>query len=255
MDLEGRVTVITGAASGIGRAVAERFAKEGAKVVAADIDDSVNALTDSVGAVAVTADLSREDGVKRIVDVANEAFGQVDLMFSNAGIGTMGGVDTSDEAWMKIWQINVMSHIYAARAVLPQMIERGEGYICSTASAAGLLTQIGSAPYAVTKHAAVALAEWIAITHGHQGIRSSVLCPQAVRTKMTAGGPGVAGVDGMLEPEAVAEDVVEAIREERFLILPHKEVVTYMQRKTSDYDRWIVGMQRLQERMQNPNQD
>jgi len=164
------------------------------------------------------------------------------------GIGTGGGVEVSDDGWQNIWEINVMSHIYAARAVLPKMIERGEGYIASTSSAAGLLSQIGSAPYAVTKHAAVALAEWIAITHGNDGIRVSVLCPQAVRTPMTARGPGVAGVDGMMEASEVADIVVAAIEQERFLILPHPEVLEYIRRKTADYDRWLNGMRRLRER-------
>lgn len=248
MKLEGRVTVVTGAASGIGRGIARRFANEGAKVVCADIDEEgVQAVADEIGGVGARTDVSIESDVQQLVQTAEESYGDIDLFFSNAGIGTSGGVEVTDEGWQRIWEINLVSHIYAARAVLPKMIERGHGYVCSTASAAGLLTQIGSAPYAVTKHAAVALAEWIAVTHGDQGIRVSVLCPQAVRSKMTAGHEdGVASVDGMLEPEDVAEAVVQAIDREEFLILPHPEVLTYMQRKASDYDRWLRGMRRFQ---------
>jgi len=247
MELKDKVTVVTGAASGIGRGIAQRFAQEGAKVVCADIDEAgVNTVAEEIDGLAVATNVSVESDIQALVRAAEEAYGEIDLFFSNAGIGTRGGVEVADDAWQRIWEINVMSHVYAARAVLPKMIERGHGYICSTASAAGLLTQIGSAPYAVTKHAAVALAEWIAVTHGDQGIRVSVLCPQAVRSKMTAGGGGVASVDGMLEPEDVAEAVVQTIESERFLILPHPEVTTYMQRKTSDYDRWLRGMRRLQ---------
>ena len=152
----------------------------------------------------------------------------------------------STEGWQAIWDINVMSHVFAARAVLPGMLERGEGYLLNTSSAAGLLSQVGSAPYAVTKHAAIGFAEWLSITYGNKGIKVSALCPQAVRTNMTAGGDGgVAGLDGMLEPEQLADTVIETLREERFLVLPHPEVLTYMRRKTDDYDRWIGGMRKL----------
>jgi NAD(P)-dependent dehydrogenase (short-subunit alcohol dehydrogenase family) len=251
MKLDGKVAVITGAASGIGRGLAERFAQEGARLLLADVDEAgVREVAEELEAHAVAADLSREAGVLQAVETARSRLGPIDLMFSNAGIGIAGGVEVPDDDWDRIWRINVMSHIWAARAVLPAMLERGEGYLCSTASAAGLLSQIGSAPYSVTKHAAVGLAEWIAITYGDRGIRVSVLCPQAVRSKMTAGGDGgVAGLDGMLEPEDVAEATVRAIEEERFLILPHPEVETYMQRKVADYDRWLAGMRRLQAKM------
>lgn len=252
MKLEGRHAVVTGGASGIGRALCRRFRAEGARgVVVADREaNGARAVAEEIGGVAVEVDVSDEEGVRALVQRAEREYGPIDLFFSNAGIGTPGGVDVPNEAWQRIWDVNVMSHIYAARAVLPSMLERGEGYLASTASAAGLLTQIGSAPYAVTKHAAVALAEWLSVTYGERGIRVSVLCPQAVRTAMTAGsqGGGVAGVDGMLEPEDVAETVVQALAEERFLILPHETVLTYMRRKTDDYDRWLRGMRRLQAR-------
>ena len=247
MKLNGKNTVVTGAASGIGRGIARRFAGEGARVVCADLDaEGVEKVAREIGGLAVVTDVANEADVQELVASAEREYGDIDLFFSNAGIGTSGGVEVENDAWQRIWDINLMSHVYAARAVLPKMIERGSGYICSTASAAGLLTQIGSAPYAVTKHAAVALAEWIAVTHGDDGIRVSVLCPQAVRSKMTAGGGGVASVDGMIEPEEAAEAVVQAIDSEQFLILPHPQVVTYMQRKTSDYDRWLKGMRRFQ---------
>ncbi len=250
MKLKGKVAVITGGASGIGRAMAERFKAEGARqIVIADINaEALQEVADRIGVMAIPTDVSKEDQVIHLVKTAESEFGQIDLLCSNAGIGIAGGVEASNSDWQRIWDINVMAHIYAARAALPAMLARGDGYLLNTSSAAGLLSQIGSAPYAVTKHAAVGLAEWLSITHGDQGIKVSVLCPQAVRTAMTAGteNGGVAGVDGMMEPEELCDSVIDALDQERFLILPHKEVLTYMQRKTSDYDRWIKGMRRLQ---------
>lgn len=252
MKLEGKHVVVTGAASGIGRALARRFAAEGARgVVAADLDEAgAKAVAAEIGGVGVGLDVSDEAQLRALVRDAERAYGPIDLFCSNAGIGIDGGVEVPDEGWSRIWNVNVMAHVYAARAVLPGMIERGEGYLLNTASAAGLLTQIGSAPYAVTKHAAVALAEWLSITHADQGIRVSVLCPQAVRTAMTAGleGGGVAGVDGMIEPEQLADSVVTGLAEERFLILPHPTVAEYMQRKAGDPERWLAGMRRLNAR-------
>jgi NAD(P)-dependent dehydrogenase (short-subunit alcohol dehydrogenase family) len=184
-----------------------------------------------------------------LIEAVERDHGPIDLFCSNAGIGVGGGADAANEAWQRIWDINVMAHVWAARHMIPRMVARGGGYIMSTASAAGLLSQIGSAPYAVTKHAAVALAEWLAITHGDDGIKVSVLCPQAVRTAMTAGNPdGVASIDGMIEPEDVAEACVKGIAAETFLILPHPEVLDYMRRKTADYDRWLGGMRKLNRR-------
>ncbi len=252
MKLSGKHAVVTGGASGIGRALCRRFKEEGASgVVVADLDASgAKAVADEIGGLAVEVDVADEAQVVNLVEAAEREYGPIDLFFSNAGIGLPGGVEVENEGWQKIWDINVMAHVLAARAVLPSMLGRGEGYIASTASAAGLLSQIGSAPYAVTKHAAVALAEWLAITYGDQGIKVSVLCPQAVRTAMTADSRdgGVAGIDGMLEAEEVAESVVQAIDEERFLILPHPTVHEYMKRKVSDVDRWLAGMRRLRAR-------
>jgi NAD(P)-dependent dehydrogenase (short-subunit alcohol dehydrogenase family) len=250
MKLKDKVAVITGGASGIGRAMAVRFKAEGAsQIVIADINaDDLQKVADEVGALAIPTDVSNEDQVINLIRTTESEFGRIDLLCSNAGIGTGGGVDVSNDEWQRIWDINLMAHVYAARAALPAMLARGDGYLLNTASAAGLLSQIGSAPYAVTKHAAVSLAEWLSITHGDQGIKVSVLCPQAVRTAMTAGteNGGVAGVDGMMEPEELCQTVIEALDEERFLVLPHEEVLTYMQRKASDYDRWLKGMRRLQ---------
>jgi NAD(P)-dependent dehydrogenase (short-subunit alcohol dehydrogenase family) len=188
--------------------------------------------------------------VARLIEETEVQFGPIDLFCSNAGIVVPGGEDVLDDDWQRSIDVNVMAHVYAARELVPRMIERGGGYLLQTASAAGLLTQIGSAPYAVTKHAAVAFAEWLAITYGARGIKVSVLAPQAVRTAMTAGVPdgGVAGVDGMLEPETVADAVVRGLANEHFLILPHPTVLEYFRRKASDYDRWLHGMQRLQAR-------
>lgn len=250
MKLADKHVIVTGGASGIGRALCLRFAAEGARaVVVADREEAgARKVAGECGGEPFAVDVSDEARIQALVESAEHRNGPIDLFVSNAGIGIPGGVEASDADWQRIWEINVMAHIYAARAVLPSMLARGEGYLLNTASAAGLLTQIGSAPYAVTKHAAVALAEWLSITHGDQGIRVSVLCPQAVRTAMTAGSPngGVAGVDGMIEPEEVAECVVSALDEERFLVLPHPEVEEYMRRKAGDYDRWLRGMRRLQ---------
>ena len=249
MKLADKHVIVTGGASGIGRALCLRFAAEGARaIVVADRDEAGAArAAEDCGGQPFAVDVSDEARVKALVETAERQNGPIDLFVSNAGIGTAGGVEARNEAWQRIWDVNVMAHVYAARAVLPSMLERGEGYLLSTASAAGLLSQIGSAPYAVTKHAAVALAEWLSISHGEQGIKVSVLCPQAVRTAMTAGSEngGVAGVDGMIEPDQVADCVVAALDEERFLILPHPEVAEYMRRKAGDYDRWLRGMRRL----------
>lgn len=251
MDIAGKTVVVTGGASGIGAGLAQRFATEGAAhVVVADIDeDGARAVAEEVGGVAVRCDVSQEPDVVSLVERA-EREGPIDLFCSNAGIGIGGGVDVADDAWQRIWSINVMAHIYAARACVPRMATRGGGYLLQTASAAGLLTQLGSAPYAVTKHAAVALAEWMSIAYAQLGITVSVLCPQAVRTKMTAGGGSVAAVDGMLEPSDVADEVVRGLRDERFLILPHPQVAEYVKRKADDHDRWLRGMRRLQERFE-----
>ena len=195
-------------------------------------------------------DVASSREVEEAVDRIERELGPIDLFCSNAGILVMGGSEVPDADWDRIWQVNLMAHVHAARALVPRMLARGGGYLLNTASAAGLLTQIGSAPYAVTKHAAVSFAEWLSITHGARGLKVSVLCPQAVRTAMIAGSDegGVAGVDGVLEPEQVASAVVEGLADERFLILPHPDVLDYLRRKTGDYDRWLRGMRRLQER-------
>ena len=250
MELKDEVIVITGAASGIGREMARRFKAEGARqLVIADMNpDGLNAVAEETGAHAIVTNVASEADIVQLISTAEETYRQIDLLCSNAGIGTGGGPDAANEDWQRIWEINVMAHVYAARAALPAMIERRSGYLLNTASAAGLLTQIGSAPYAVTKHAAVSFAEWLSITYGDRGIKVSCLCPQAVRTAMTADNPdGVASIDGMMEPEELCETVVETLKAERFLVLPHPEVLTYIQRKANDYDRWIGGMRRLQE--------
>lgn len=257
MKVADKVVVVTGAASGIGKELCLRFAKEGARaVVCSDIDEAgTQATADEIAALASTTqtlvkrcNVAIESEVVALAEAATSAYGQIDLFCSNAGIFTPGSENVSNDEWTRIWDINVMAHIYASRAVLPGMLERGEGYLLNTASAAGLLSQVGSAPYAVTKHAAVGFAEWLSITYGHSGIKVSVLCPQAVKTAMTAQGGGVAALDGMLEPAQLADTVIETLAEERFLVLPHPEVLTYMRRKTDDYDRWLGGMRRLNDR-------
>jgi NAD(P)-dependent dehydrogenase (short-subunit alcohol dehydrogenase family) len=252
MRLEDRCVVVTGAASGIGAALARRFHAEGARgVVIADRQAAaLQRVASEIGGVAVTCDVTDEQQIRALVETATAEVGPIDLFCSNAGVIAPGGEDASDDDWRRSIDVNVMAHIYAARAVLPGMLERGEGYLLQTASAAGLLTQIGSAPYSVTKHAAFAFAEWLAITYGDRGLKVSVLAPQAVRTAMTAGveAGGVAGLDGMLEPGAVADAVIAGLEAESFLILPHPEVLEYFRRKADDYERWIRGMRRLQAR-------
>src|SRR5215469_4896250 len=251
MQVEDRIIVVTGAASGIGRALARRFHQEGAKlVVSADLDgDGAKAVAAEIGGVAFTTNVGQETDIQALVETVERDHGPIDLFCSNAGIGYGGGAEVDDARWQRIWDINVMAHVWAARHLVPRMAARGGGYLLNTASAAGLLSQVGSAPYAVTKHAAVALAEWLSITHGDQGIKVSVLCPQAVRTAMTAGNPdGVASVDGMIEPEDAADACVKAIEAETFLVLPHPQVLDYMRRKTENYDRWLGGMRKLNRR-------
>jgi NAD(P)-dependent dehydrogenase (short-subunit alcohol dehydrogenase family) len=255
MNIQNKVVIVTGGSNGIGRALSRRFATEGARaVVIADIDfEGANRIAAETGGLAVKTDVSNEDEVVDLVEKTTETFGSVDLFCSNAGIGGVPGFEeVEQQAWQQIWEVNVMSHIYAARAVLPQMIARGDGYLLNTASAAGLLTQIGSAPYSVTKHAAVAFAEWLAITYGDRGIKVSCLCPQGVRTnlldKATEKGTNAFLLEGVIEPEEVADAVVKGLDEEKFLILPHPQVATYFQHKANDYDRWLRGMRRLQAR-------
>ena len=261
MNLSGKTVVITGAGAknGIGAALARRFKAEGAAhLFLADIDEAgVKAVADEVGGVGIGCNVANEDEVKALIERAEKDGDGIDLMCSNAGIaigdGAGNGVEgATNEQWERSWQVNLMAHVYAARACLPAMIARGEGYFLHTASAAGLLSQIGSATYSVTKHAAIGFGESLAITHGHQGIKVSLLCPQGVVTNMTAGASEVkdaAAADGMITPEELADCVVKGLDEETFLILPHPQVKDYMQRKTGDYDRWISGMARFRAKL------
>jgi NAD(P)-dependent dehydrogenase (short-subunit alcohol dehydrogenase family) len=266
MELSGKHVVITGAASGIGAGLAARFHAEGAHVVAADRDGDGAAQVAAAleqarpgSAISVTADVGSEAGNVALIEAATEQFGPIDLFFANAGIGGGTSLDTPEADWQRAYDVNINAHRWAAKHLVPEWVARGEGYFCSTASAAGLLSQIGSAPYTITKHAAVAFAEWLSITYGDQGIRVSCLCPQGVNTNMLKGsgdqsivrmGAAVVRSAGkVLEPSDVADVAVEVIRNETFLILPHPEVLTYLQRKTGDVDRWLAGMRKLQARM------
>jgi NAD(P)-dependent dehydrogenase (short-subunit alcohol dehydrogenase family) len=255
MELRDRVAVVTGGANGIGLAIARRLAAEGARaVVVVDRDAAaVELAVEEIGAAAIgkVADVTIEADVKALVARTEDEVGPIDLFCSNAGVGSGAGIEADDDAWRNLWEVNVLAHVYAARAVLPAMLDRGEGYLLQTASAAGLLSNIGDAPYSVTKHAAVGLAEWLAITYGDRGIRVSCLCPQGVRTRMLLDAmdhPAGAVVvsQGVIEPDDVAEAVIHGLADERFLILPHPEVADYWRHKATDPDRWLAGMQRLQ---------
>lgn len=256
MHIRDKVVVVTGGGNGIGAAMCRRFAAAGAgMVVVVDHDEeAAHAIASEIAGVAFALDVADASAVAALVDETEASHGPIDLFCSNAGIGAAGGVEQPAYVWQRSWEINVMAHVHAARAALPRMIARGEGYLLQTASAAGLLTNLGAAPYSVTKHAAVALAEWLSITYGERGIRVSCLCPQFVHTDLLADLSDAPETrawaeSGAIEPETVAEAVVDGLREERFLILPHPEVAEYFRRKADDYDRWLAGMRRLQDRV------
>lgn len=264
MNVVDKVIIVTGGANGIGKALCERFHREGAfKVVVADLEkDNAQAVADTIDGDYFGVDVRDEEQIKAMVVDVEKRYGRVDLFCSNAGIIALDGepwwaTSAPNSTWQAMWDIHVMSHVYAARACLPGMLQRKEGYLLNTASAAGLLNQIGDAAYSTTKHAAIGFAESLAITHGDDGIKVSVLCPQAVATRMTGdigdGDGGTAGVDGMLTAEQVADAVVEGLASEKFLILPHKEVEEYRNRKTADYDRWLGGMRKLRRRFGYPS--
>lgn len=249
MDIHDKVIVVTGGANGIGRALCRRFAAEGARaIVVADLDfAAARGVAEEIRGEAVETDVTREDHMTRLVERTIETHGRVDLFCSNAGIAVDGDEQTPDADWDRCWHVNVMAHVLASRAVLPSMLSNGSGYLLQTVSAAGLLTHIHSATYAVTKHASLAFAEWLAIRYGDRGIKVSALCPQGVRTNMLIRGGERARflLEGALEPERVADDVVKGLADEQFLILPHPEVAEYFKRKAGDYDRWLRGMRRL----------
>jgi NAD(P)-dependent dehydrogenase (short-subunit alcohol dehydrogenase family) len=254
MELADRHVVVTGGAGGIGRALLRRFAAEGPRaLVVADREiDAARAIAAELDGLAVQLDAGREDSVRALIGAASEANGPIDVFISNAGVpGAMGGPEVGDDVWDEAWRVNVMAHVWASRALLPEMVARGEGYLINTASAAGLLTQVSSLVYSVTKHAAVSLAEWLAIEHRDAGVRVSCICPQGVRTPMLdlameePAGAAALSAGGLIEPEDVADAVVAGIREERFLILPHENVAGFMALKGSDPERWLKGMRRL----------
>ena len=251
MELTDRVIVVTGAARGIGRALVHRFATERPKtVVVADIDaDGAARVAAEIGGASFRCDVAQEAEVDQLVEHVESAHGPIDLFCSNAGIAVGGGQEAADADWQRIWEINLMAHVYAARRVVPGMLARKQGYLLGTVSAAGLLNHVFAAPYAVTKAAALSFFEWLAIAYGDKGIVVSCLCPQGVRTDMLEAERRQLGVNfltaGALEPETVADAVVKGIAEERFLILPHPEVADYFRRKADDYDRWLRGMRRL----------
>ncbi len=253
MNLTGSGAVVTGGGNGIGRALARRLAAGGARVVVNDLDAAAaTAVADEIGGSAVPADVSTEEGVLALVAAAGEYLREIDVYCSNAGIAAGTAVDGTDETWQRSWEVNVMAHVRAARQLLPGWLGRRSGRMVITASAAGLLTMLGTAPYSVTKHAAVGYAEWLAVTYGHRGLQVHCVCPQGVRTNMLAGSGRAGDVvlqQGAIEPEAVADAVWEGMADGRFLILPHPEVAGYYALRAEDTDKWLRGMNRLQQRI------
>lgn len=260
MDVRGKGVVVTGAGHGIGRAIASRLAAEGARVVVNDLDaDAARAVAAEIGGTAAPGDAASEAGVTALVETAREQLGAIDVYFANAGVDVGRGLDTPEEAWGAALEVNVMAHVRAARLLVPAWLEAGGGRFVVTASAAGLLTMLGGAPYSVSKHAAVAFAEWMSLTYGSRGIAVSCLCPMGVNTAMLTSGAdsddetarrgarAVTEAGGVLEPDAVADIVVQALGEEPFLILPHPEVREFYRRKGADHDRWLAGMRRYQD--------
>ena len=240
MEITNKVIVVTGGAGGIGLAIAKEFIKEGPKIVILlDISfKNFNFKDEKI--LCEQCDVTNELSIQNLIDKINLDFGLIDIFCSNAGILSLGSEQTSNEDWSKNWNLHVMSHVFAAKKLLPDMLRRGSGYFVNTASAAGLLSHIDSITYSTTKHAAIGLAEWLAITYGKKGIGVSILCPQAVETAMTKGREKeVSALDGMMKPEDVAIDVINAIKDEVFLISPHDEVVGYFQNKANNYSRWI----------------
>ncbi|MEE8406292.1 MAG: SDR family oxidoreductase [Acidimicrobiia bacterium] len=250
MHLEDKVIVVTGAGSGIGEALARRFAKENpAGLVLVDLNvTAVEGIADAIGAVARQADVSDPDANRRLVEETENRFGPIDLFCANAGIGFAGDEQTDPSEWDRMWQVNLMSHVHAAKHLIPGWVARGEGYFLSTASAAGLLTNLKAAQYSVTKHAAIAFSEWLSITYGDAGIKVSCLCPMGVNTPFVHSASEFEKLLGphLIEPAAVADTVVDGLSDERFLILPHPDVERFFQNKANDYDRWIGGMRKLQ---------
>jgi len=250
MQLDGSVVVVTGGGNGIGAALSRRFADRGAAVVVNDLDaDACRAVADEIGGLAVPGDAASQEGVDALVRAADEQHGRIDVFCANAGIGQAGGPEADEDAWARSWDINVMAHVRAARAVLPQWLERGRGRFLATVSAAGLLTMLGSAPYSVSKHAALAFAEWMAITYADRGITVQALCPQGVRTNLLddSGETGKLLLgDTAITPGEVADDVLTALDDDRFLILPHPEVAQYYALRATDPGRWQAGMRKLQ---------
>jgi NAD(P)-dependent dehydrogenase (short-subunit alcohol dehydrogenase family) len=263
MELAGKHIVVTGGAGGIGRALIRRFATEGARalVVADRAYAPAQAIAAEVGGLAVELDAGREDSVRELIAEASASNGPIDIFISNAGVpGAIGGPQAPDDSWDEAWRVNVMAHVWAARALLGEMTERGEGYLINTASAAGLLTQVSSLIYSVTKHAAVSLAEWLAIEYGDSGVRVSCICPQGVRTPMLElameepAGAAALTAGGLIEPEDVADAVVAGIRAERLLILPHENVAGFLALKGSDPERWLRGMRRIVREARAPSE-
>ena len=252
MEVENKRVIITGSANGIGSSLSRAFKERNVEsMILVDLEELNNTkLSNEVGGIPYKADVGSEDDIIKLVEFAKQEMGGIDIFCSNAGISGAGGLlNTSNEDWSNIWNVNVMSHIHAAKHTLPIMLEQGSGYFMNTASAAGLLTQLGAAGYSVTKSAAVSFAEWLKITYGERGIGVSCLCPQGVRTPMVEDAPEIVGslvsIDGLLEPDVVANEVIECIEKDQFLITPHPEVLEYMKIKASDPDRWINGMQSL----------